>query len=184
MPFLILAILTIFGVCLWLVDGWLASHALVVAVGKQWEISAHGWGLLLSLGGPMAAFGLLAGLAIGIPAGSRLLGLLAEQQGAEIDATREALAAERLKLEAAKAALDGQIRQAAAQGRQEGAAIAQEATQARFVAEDRAMQAERRMRALERREKGMEGRLKGAQQKAARMQKKAQLMRGDAPKPA
>lgn len=177
MPILILAFAALLGVCLWLVNGWLEGHALVVAVGDKWETAAQGWGLFLSLGGPLAAFGLVIGLAIGIPAGSRLLGLLVEKQGAEIEASRAALAAQRQELEAAKAALDGQIRQAAAQGRQEGARIAQEATQARFAAEDKAKGMERRQRALE-------GRLKGAQQKAARMQKKAQLTRGHAPKPA
>ena len=176
MPFLILALAAILGVSLWLVNGWLAGHALVVAVGDKWELAAQGWGLFLSLGGPLAAFGLLIGLAIGIPAGSRLLGLLVEKQGAEVEANRAALAAERQKLEAAKAALDGQIRQAAAQGRQEGAAIAQEATQARFMAEDRAKGMERRQRALE-------GRLKGAQQKAARKEK-ALLKSRHAAKPA
>lgn len=177
MPFLILAFAALLGVSLWLVNGWLAARALVDISGDTPRLIAEGWGLFLSLGGPLAAFGLLIGLAIGIPAGSRLLGLLVEKQGAEIEASRAALIAERQQLEAAKAALDGQIRQAAAQGRQEGAAIAQEATQARFLAEDRAKDMERRQRALE-------GRLKGAQQKAARMQKKAQLTRGNAPKPA
>ena len=177
MPFLIAAFAALIGLCLWLMNGWLASHALVVAVGDTWETAAQGWGLFLSLGGPLAAFGLLTGLAVGIPAGSRLLGLLLEKQGAEIEASRKALATERQELEAAKAALDSQVRQAAAQGRQEGARIAQEATEARFSAEDKAKGMERRQRALE-------GRLKGAQQKAARMQKKAQLTRGNAPKPA
>lgn len=177
MPFLILALVALFGISLWLVNGWLAGHALVVAVGDKWELAAQGWGLFLSLGGPLAAFGLLVGLSIGIPAGSRLLGLLMEKQGAEIEASRAAIAAERQKLEAAKAALDGQIRQAAAQGRQEGARIAQEASQAR-------LQAEHKVIGLERRQMALEGRLKGAQQKAARMQKKAQLTRGNAPKPA
>ncbi len=175
MPFLILAFVALLGISLWLISGWLDGHALMVAVGDKWEIAAQGWGLFLTLGGPLAAFGLLIGLAIGIPAGSRLLGLLVEKQGSDIEASRAALAAERQKLEAAKAALDAQVRQAAAQGRQEGARIAQEATQARFAAEDKAKGMERRQRALE-------GRLKGAQQKAARMQKKAQLTRGNAPK--
>ena len=174
MPFLILGFAALLGVSLWLVNGWLAGHALVVAVGDKWEIAAQGWGLFLSLGGPLAGFGLLVGLAIGIPAGSRLLGLLVEKQGAEIEASRAAIAAERQKLEAAKAALDGQIRQAAAQGRQEGARIAQEATEARLAAEDKA-------RGLERRQKAIEGRLKGAQQRANRI--KSSLTRGDAPKP-
>ena len=177
MPFLILAFVALIGISLWLISGWLDGHALMVSVGDKWEIAAQGWGLFLTLGGPLAAFGLLIGLAVGIPAGSRLLGLLVEKQGADVEASRAALAAERQKLEAAKAALDSQVRQAAAQGRQEGARIAQEATQARFAAEDKAKGMERRQRALE-------GRLKGAQQKAARMQKKAQLTRGHAPKPA
>ena len=177
MPFLILAFVALIGISLWLISGWLDGHALMVSVGDKWEIAAQGWGLFLTLGGPLAAFGLLIGLAVGIPAGSRLLGLLVEKQGADGEASRAALAAERQKLEAAKAALDSQVRQAAAQGRQEGARIAQEATQARFAAEDKAKGMERRQRALE-------GRLKGAQQKAARMQKKAQLTRGHAPKPA
>lgn len=177
MPFLIAAFAALVGLCLWLMNGWLAARALVDIGGDTPVVIAESWGLFVSLGGPLAAFGLVIGLAIGIPAGSRLLGLLVEKQGAEIEASRAALIAERQKLEAAKAALDGHIRQAAAQGRQEGAAIAQEATQARFLAEDRAKGMERRQRALE-------GRLKGAQQKAARMQKKAQLTRGNAPKPA
>ena len=177
MPFLALALAALLGISLWLISGWLDGHALMVSVGDKWEIAAQGWGLFLTLGGPLAAAGLLIGLAIGIPAGSRLLGFLVEKQGADVEASRKALAVERQGLEAAKAALDGQIRQAADQGRQEGARIAQEATEARFSAEDKAKGMERRQRALE-------GRLKGAQQKAARMQKKAQLTRGNAPKPA
>ena len=177
MPFLIAAFAALIGLCLWLMNGWLASHALMVAVGDKWEMAEQGWGLFLSLGGPLAAVGLLIGLAIGIPAGSRLLGLLVEKQGADVEASRKALAVERQELEAAKADLDSQVRQAAAQGRQEGARIAQEAAEARFVAEDRA-------KGMERRQIALEGRLKGAQQKAARMQKKAQLTRGHAPKPA
>ena len=177
MPILILAFAALIGLCLWLMNGWLAGHALMVAVGDKWEMAEQGWGLFLSMGGPLAVFGLLVGLAVGIPAGSRLLGLLVEKQGREIEASRAALAVERQNLEAAKAALDGQIRQAAAQGRQEGARSAQEATQARYSAEDRA-------KSMERRQKALEGRLKGAQQKAARMQKKAQLTSRHAAKPA
>ena len=176
MPFLIAAFAALIGLCFWLMNGWLDGHALMVKVGGEWETAAQGWWLFLSLGGPLAAFGLLIGLAVGVPAGSRLLGLLIEKQGADVEASRKAIAAERKELEAAKAALDEQMRQAAAQGREEGARIARGANEARFAAEDKA-------KGMERRQRTLEGRLKGAQQKAARI-KKAQLMRGNAPKPA
>lgn len=177
MPFLIFAFAAFLGVCFWLVNGWLAGHALVVAVGDKWEIAAQGWGLFLSLGGPLVAFGLLIGLAVGVPAGSRLLGLLVEKQGEEIDEKREALTAERHRIEAIKAKLDGEILKAAMEGRKEGAGLAAAAQQARFAAEDK-------VNGLERRQKALEGRLKGAQQKAARLKKKAQLKSPSGAKPA
>lgn len=175
MGLLIVAFAAFFGLSLWLMNGWMAGHALAVSSNGKWEIVAQGWGLLLSLGGPLAGFGILVGLGIGIPAGSRLLGFLEEKQGSEIEQTRASLASERQKLEASKAALDQKIRQAAAQGRQDGARIAQEASEAQAKAESLARAYESRLSALE-------GRLKGAQQKATRL-KTALLMKGETQKP-
>jgi len=165
MPILVLSLIAITVLSIWLANGWLSSRALAVAIGNNWEITAQGWGLLLSLGGPLFSIGLLIGLLAGILAGSKLLGLLTAKQGADIEASRMDLATQWQALEAAKAALDGQIQQAAARGRQDGARIAHEATQAQLAAEERANKMEYRKRILE-------GRLKGAQQKAARIQKK------------
>lgn len=176
MGLLIVAFAAFFGLSLWLMNGWMAGHALTVSSNGKWEIVAQGWGLLLSLGGPLAGFGILVGLGIGIPAGSRLLGFLAEKQGAEIEETRASLVDQQLKLEARETAIHRMLQQAAADGRKDGDRIAQEATEA-------LKKAESLVRGYEKRLFDLTGRLKGAQQKATRFKQKALLMTGETQKP-
>ena len=175
MGLLIVTSVALFGLLLWLMDGWMTGHALVASKNGKWEIVSQGWWMLLSLGGPLGAFGFLIGIFINIP-WSRLLGFLEEKQGAEIEQTRASLVDQRLKLEAQKTAMDRMLQQAAAEGRKDGDRIAQEATEA-------LKKAESLVRGYEKRLFDLTGRLKGAQQKATRFKQKALLMTGETQKP-
>ena len=150
---LLIMVAGVVGLAGYMLNGWVAAHALAVAADGEWSIQAEGWSGLW----PLVEVGLLAGLAAGVAIGLVVSGKISQALASSKDAALDTARADLAKREQA---LTQRIIDSTKDSNHKALKYAAETNQV----EEKLLHAQRKQRIIE-------GRLKGAQQKAARIKK-------------